>query len=200
MPQAEIFEQIYQDYLAQVAGLDLARVAERLGLELDRDEVTVPLFGRLFRVSPRGVADSRDRRPSHSVSVILCRHLIMCPEAEPTAADWVTYRVFKDGGPFVVGFRNNAEKPIARMFSGRPADLAAACEKLGGRPAQTEVSCDLALRLPALPKLPMLLLFNDRDEDFKADCSLLFEKRAEQYLDMECLAMVGWALAEWLKM
>jgi hypothetical protein len=34
------------------------------------------------------------------------------------------------------------------------------------------------------------------DEDFPADCSLLFEKQAASYLDMECLAMIGMVLAQ----
>ena len=199
MSQAEIFDKIYQDYLARVAALDLPRLAERLALQLDQDQVIVPFFGQPHRVSARGVLDPEGRRPSHSVSVLLCQHLLLCPETEPTAADWVTYRDFKDGAPFVAGFRNNAEKPIARLYSGRPADLSEACARLAGRPAQTDVSCDLSIQLTALPKIPLLLLFNDQDEDFKAECSLLFERRAQQYLDMECLAIIGLVLAEWLK-
>jgi hypothetical protein len=45
----------------------------------------------------------------------------------------------------------------------------------------------------------VLLLFNDADEDFPASCSVLYERRAERYLDMECLAMLGMMLAEGLK-
>jgi hypothetical protein len=48
----------------------------------------------------------------------------------------------------------------------------------------------------ALPRVRIYLIFNDADEDFPADCSLLFEKQAAQYLDMECLAMIGMVLAE----
>jgi hypothetical protein len=62
-----------------------------------------------------------------------------------------------------------------------------------------EISADLVMKFDALPKVPVLLVFNDRDEDFPAHCSLLFERRAEKFLDMECLAMAGWALSEWLK-
>jgi hypothetical protein len=36
-----------------------------------------------------------------------------------------------------------------------------------------------------------LLLFNDKDDEFPAQCSVLFERRAQKFLDMECLAMVG---------
>jgi hypothetical protein len=45
----------------------------------------------------------------------------------------------------------------------------------------------------------MLLLFNDADEEFPADCKVLFEKRAESYLDMECVAIIGMLLAEFLR-
>ena len=40
---------------------------------------------------------------------------------------------------------------------------------------------------------------NDRDVDFPAKCSILFERRADKYLDMECLAMLGWLLADRLR-
>jgi hypothetical protein len=48
----------------------------------------------------------------------------------------------------------------------------------------------------ALPRVRIYLIFNDADEDFPADCSLLFEKQAASYLDMECLAMIGMVLAQ----
>jgi hypothetical protein len=35
------------------------------------------------------------------------------------------------------------------------------------------------------------MLFNDADEEFPATCCVLFESRAETYLDMECIAMLG---------
>jgi hypothetical protein len=47
--------------------------------------------------------------------------------------------------------------------------------------------------------VPVLVLFNDADEEFAARCAVLFERRAEKYLDMECLAMVGSLLFEQLK-
>ena len=43
------------------------------------------------------------------------------------------------------------------------------------------------------------MLCNDADEEFPARCRVLFERRAENYLDMECLAMVGMLLFEYLK-
>ena len=42
------------------------------------------------------------------------------------------------------------------------------------------------------------MLFNDEDDEFSARCLVLFERRAERYLDMECLAIVGWLLSDYL--
>jgi hypothetical protein len=111
----------------------------------------------------------------------------------------VTYKDFKDAAPFVEGFLNTAERPIARDFAGRRGELEAACRRLGGRPTSLSVTADLVLRLAALPRVPMTLVFNDRDDDFPAACTLLFQRSARGYLDMECLAMCGMLLARWLR-
>ncbi|MCA1785277.1 MAG: DUF3786 domain-containing protein [Desulfobacteraceae bacterium] len=60
------------------------------------------------------------------------------------------------------------------------------------------MSCDLSYMFEALPRVRVYLVFNDADEDFPADCSLLFEKQAPRYLDMDCLAMIAMVLAEQL--
>lgn len=123
----------------------------------------------------------------------------MCLAEKPTEADGVTYKDFEDAAPFVGGFLNNVEKPIIRMFSGRLDDLRKACVDLSGRPVELGISTDFAMKLDALPMVRVLVVFNDQHEDFPAHCSLLFERRAEKYPDMECLGITGWALTEWLK-
>jgi hypothetical protein len=199
MSTPDVFEEIRRDYLKQVSDIDVTKLKDRLGLTLDGNAAIIPFLGTSYRISTNGIVDNQDRHPSHSVSVVLCKYLLMCPQTPPTQTDWVTYKDFKDAAPFVEGFLNNAEKPISRTFSGRLLNLEKACKELGGRRSEEDFPYDLSVRFDALPKVPVLMLFNDQDEEFPAHCSLLFERRAEKYLDMECLAMTGWALAEWLK-
>ena len=49
--------------------------------------------------------------------------------------------------------------------------------------------------LAALPRVSVRIRFNDRDEDFPAQCSLLFRKSAETYLTLKSMAVVGTWLA-----
>ena len=74
--------------------------------------------------------------------------------------------------------------------------LKLAGHRLEGRPSDLELSYQVVLQFDILPKIPLLLLFNDKDEEFPAQCSLLFQKKAESYLDMECLAILGWFLTD----
>ena len=76
--------------------------------------------------------------------------------------------------------------------------LAKACIALGGRLYEAELSYQLKYCFYGLPKVPVILLFNDAEEEFASQCTVLFERRAEAYLDMESLAMLGTTLAHWL--
>jgi hypothetical protein len=87
---------------------------------------------------------------------------------------------------------------LERTFGSNPADLKRRCGALGGVPAAEDFPYEVTMRLPALPRIPILLLFNGADEEFPARCTMLFERRAEKYLDMECLAITGWALSAYL--
>ena len=193
---SSIFEETYQNYLTQLAGIDFASRAETLGIEIRDGEALVPLMGKTYRVSPKGVFDPSGKEPNHAVSILLCRYLLLCPEKEPKGDQWVTYKDFRDAAPFVGGFVNNTEKALVKNFSSRLQELKQACQRLGGRPADLELSYDIVCRFDVLPKIPILLLFNDADEEFPAQGSLLFQENAAGFLDMECLAILGWFLTD----
>lgn len=199
MKKEHVYEQTYKDYLGRLANLDFHLLADRLAVNLDGQDAVIPFFDRIYRVSGRGITDPTGRQPHLSVSVILSKYLLMCPMIEPLAGTWMSYKDFKDAAPLISAFSNTVTRPIAETFSGRLTALETAGKKIGGYPPAEQFSYDLAMQFDALPKVPVLLLFNDRDEEFPAQCSILFEKRVEKFLDMECLAMVGGLFFEYLK-
>jgi hypothetical protein len=196
--QSQIFEKIYKDYLEQVAGIDCSLFAEKLGIRVSGKAIEIPFFNQMFTITPDAVTDGNGMKPHHAMCVILCRYLLSCPETLIQSNELATYKDFKDAAPYVQGFRNTAEQPIARHFSGNLKLLKQKCLELGGKPYATDVSCDLAMQFQALPMVPVFLIFNDADEDFSSQCTLLFQKNLETYLDMECVAMVGNMLFYWL--
>ncbi len=195
---ASVFEQTYQDYLRQLRQVDLQNIANRIGVEMEGDAILLPLFGQLYKISSRGIIDSSGKEPIHSVKVILCQYLLHQPAVEPGGDDWVSYKDFKDASPFVGGFQNNTENALAKSFAGRLETLRRACLQLGGKDPGLNWGYQLSMKFDALPRIPILLLFNDADEEFPAQCLLLFERRAEKYLDMESTAILAWLLRDYL--
>jgi hypothetical protein len=201
--KSRVFEKHYNDYLHQLNALDFQGVAEKLGGRIDKNShgksLKMSLLGQVYGISPQGITDSAGKKPAYDICIILCRHLLMCPDILPHDPQWVAFRDLKDAGPLTVYFRDNVEQAIAKGFSGKIEALRQGMAALNGYAPDLDVSYDLALQVDGLAKIPMLLLFNDAEESFPAECSLLFERQVETYLDAECIAMLGYRLAGQLK-
>jgi hypothetical protein len=195
MSESAAFEETYRGYLARIGTVDLSVACDRIGAEAEAAGLVVPLFGEPHRVGPAGVFGPDGRRPHLSVCVILCRHVLLCPPSAPSGGEWASFKDFRDAAPLVGSFAGTVDGSIARAFAGRADALLQAAAGLGGQAPIDSFSHDVAIAIPALPKVPLRLLFNDADDEFPAVCSVLFERRAAGYLDMECLAMLGMQLA-----
>ncbi len=194
-----VYERTCRGYLDEIFRIDCSSGFERLGVRAEGNGLIVPFFGKPYRVAVNGIFDPSGVQPSHSVSVVLCKYLLLCPDIQPAGDDWVSYRDFKDAAPLAGAFANNVERAVARNFTGKLTELQGACLKLGGYSPRVSLSYQLAMQFDALPKVPILLLFNDLDSEFPAKGSVLFERRAYKYLDAESLAIVGWAFSDYLK-
>jgi len=193
------FNKTYEKYLMQVGGIDFNLVKQKLGVEVEKNRIIIPLFGKPYKVSGAGISDPDGKQPMLDICVILCKYILLCPKISPKGQNWVSYRDLKDSGPLTSYFVNDVERAIATQFNGRLGDMKNAGRTLKGYSPDIEVSYDLSMQFDALPKIPVVMLFNDADDEFSATCSVLFERRAENYLDPECLAMVGRCLFTYLK-
>lgn len=194
-----VFEKTYQNYLQQLKIISFESIADNLGVKTEGNRIKIPLFLTEYAVSSEGIADPAGKKPTHDICVILCKYILRCPGIPPKERAWVSFKDFKDSGPLINYFTNSVERAMGTYFSRRLKDLKKASDVLGGYATELEVKYDLAAQYDALPKIPVMLLYNDVDEEFSAKCSILFESRAEKYLDAECIAMIGWQLFDHLK-
>jgi hypothetical protein len=194
-----VFEKTYKNYLEQLREISFESIAHNLGAKLEGTRIRIPLFRTEYEVSVEGIADPAGKKPTHDICVILSKYILLCPDTPPKGNDWVSFRDFKDSGPLLNYFTKDVERAIGSYFSGRLNDLKKASDTLGGYPPALEVKYDHAIQFDALPMIPAIMLYNDADEEFSAKCSVLFESRAEIYLDAECIAMIGWQLFNLLR-
>jgi hypothetical protein len=196
-----VFEKNYRYYLEEIAKADFDAVKDTLGCRLDGDQMVVPFLGRAYRVSPSGITDEAGQRPGYVESVILARYVLQCPAFAAGGDGWVSFKDFKATSHFtnINYFASDTEQAIVKNFAGRLAELERTCRQTGGVPHEDGMPYDLCMRFDVLPRVSLLLLFNDRDDEFPAGCTVLFNQPAEAYLDPESLAMTGAMLAKRLK-
>ena len=194
-----IFEKHYQDYLDQLGDVSLKDVADRLGADFTDGVLSIAMFNEIYSISPEGISGARGETPTYDHCVVLSKYVLMCPDTMPEHGQWVGYREFRDAAPLIHYFTNAVEGTAADHFSGKLARLTKAAQRIGGQPPELNISYDLACQFNALPRVPLILLFNDADDEFKATCSILFRLSAQDYLDAECLAMLGHRLVRQLK-
>lgn len=195
MAKAPIFRKTFEDYLKQIGQLNLNSCMQALGYNVNGDIALIQMFDRTYQVSPNEICDSDGKRTDLSIAVVLSKYLLMCPSEPLLSRDLRTFKDFKDAAPLISYFESTVQAGIAREFSGRLNDLEQACRAIGGKPYEKDLAYQIKYQFYALPKIPVYLLFNDAEEGFPAQCTLLFEQRVQNYLDMESLAMLGGVLA-----
>jgi len=200
--RSKIFEKNYQDYCRQIAAVDLATVKDRLAIQVDKNIATVIFFDQPYQVSGKGIFDADPKKPDYVTCVILSKYILLCPDQLYLDADWCTFRDFKKESHFTNAnyFNSDTTQQIITHFAGRLIDLKKACKKMNGTDLSMDLthdlSYDLSVSFTVLPRLSLLLLMNDADDDFPADCKVLFQKQGEYYLDPESLAMTSGLLAK----
>lgn len=187
----EAFEETYQYYLSRIRGLSLESLSGRLGAAFKGSHLEIPMLHRKYYVSHDEIVDAYGNRPYLDICVILSRYILMCPSGAPAENGWTNFRDLRDTAPLVGSFAKDVEQAIGRSFSRNVEGLKHAGAALGGYPPDLDVRYDISLCFDALPKVPVLLLFNDEDGEFPAKTLVLFDRSADRYLDAECIAMLG---------
>ena len=195
MAPAKVFEETYQRYLQEIRTIDILSRADLLGVEKQGQGLLIPLYDALYHCSPDGITGPDGTAQLPAVRVILLKYILTCPQEVPVCPhSYKTYREFPGAGPLTSYFTANTNKILETTFSGRLENLRQAAARMGGVEQKSE-SYDYSVRFYALPRIPVLLNFNDRDDSFPAVCSVLYLASAECFLDMECLAMTGTLMA-----
>ncbi|MBU8849875.1 MAG: DUF3786 domain-containing protein, partial [Desulfobacterales bacterium] len=174
MEKSKIFDITYSEYLSQLKDFDFSKKARILGLQKQNQSFVFEFFNRKIVFDQNGFKDITGEELSFAVRVVFCKYLLMCPKKISESSNrLVTFREFANAGPLFSSFTSNTNKIIETTFSGQLEKLKMRCQKLGGTMIKSK-SYDLSVRFRALPMLPIILNFNDRDELLPAKSVFLY--------------------------
>ncbi len=182
------YDKVCKELIGFARGAGVVEKAPMLLGSIEDGMACMPLFGEKCCVGAEGVYKGQVKLDAIG-SILVVRYLLQAGNA-PMANKWLPYRDLKDGAQFSSFIKANIEDRIAHAFRGRRDVLAQRLSALGASAAGKDLPGDVALVVHPLPKVPVLSLFWDADEEFPASFQFLFDASALSYLDLEALAVV----------
>lgn len=155
----------------------------------DSAEIALAFLGQDVRISwpALELAAGSPPVPEH-VLALLVYHLALSDGTEPTGTA-VSFAELPDGSFYVTAFRGYTGDALARRFGASSESLDSAARSLGGLPIES--AADRAWLVPALPRIPVTLLWWYGDDEFDARAELLFDESAPHHLQTDGFAVLG---------
>jgi hypothetical protein len=181
----------YEGLRGRLAAHSLDHLVERSGAaRLADDRLRLRCAGRDYTVlHPDGTVLQEDGSPADVHVAILLLLYLMEATGRPATGQWISFEQLPGGAGYLASFRGRVVAPIMKAFGQRPERLLAAARALGGEPMALG---DVAVRIPALPRVPIAYILWRGDDELPPSASVVFDASVEGYLDAEVLT----ALAE----
>ncbi|HEC96823.1 MAG TPA: DUF3786 domain-containing protein [Nitrospirae bacterium] len=179
-----------------VRGLDFPLCAGGIGAELIDGSMKISCLGMDFLVSPEGDITTRGYI-NPWIKILLLHYIRTGGRGEPSGR-WVSFSELKAGLVKASSFHRDCEEPLRKLLDIDMAGTGVMLSRLGAEETVSE-SADHAWRLPALPKIPVLILYWQEDKDLDvmgpSTCRILFDSSADRFLDVESLMFLLEGLA-----
>jgi hypothetical protein len=174
----------------RLAEQDPTWIASRTGGSYSYRTRTIALtyLGREVQVSfPDGDVYIEGERAGDVESVLILHYLVNARGGEP-GEDWVSYRDLPGARYHYPTFRSEVEEPLSRGLAGKLDRLVTWAKK---RALPSGKLGDFSFIWRVFPRVPLLFVFNDADEDFPAEMRVFFDSSAPNYLPTEDLEVLA---------
>lgn len=179
------------------ATLDPDEAAERCGAHFEPSpgggRFIVPFLGADVLIDhPEFAFAPQPWLPPH-VQALLVYYLATSDGAFPTGS-WRSFVDLPDGTFYWRAFQGYTGDALARRVGERATGLAEAVAELGGRDLpqrELATNADRAWVLPALPRVPVAVLWWDGDDEFGSRAEMLFDETATSHLPTDGCAVLG---------
>jgi hypothetical protein len=186
-------ERRLRELFEEISAAGYSASARGIGAIIEDDLLKIEFIGRQITLSRAGFKDDLD-----IMDRLLILMYIRQAGSGTLSGKWTAFRDFKDGLIRSESFLGACEIPLAKMFE---HDKEGVIKKLtlAGAEKVKGFSTEHSYVIYVLPRLPMLVLLWQGDEEFGAECKVLLDSTATVFLDVEALLYLGMALVRHLK-
>lgn len=183
--------------LRQLISTDnLARLADDTGAKYDHEQKVLELafWDRqiVIQFPDIQIVDKKTQQilPEFSQAMIL--YYLHMADSAPLTGDWISFSELPDGKFYQRAFQGYTGQELTRQMGNQIEGFRKAAESLNARQGQIGSASYL---FQVLPRVPILVVFWQGDEDFAASFQVLFDRNASHYLPTDAYAILGSTLS-----
>jgi len=176
--------QLIEKLREKIKGLDLKSISKRIGAEVEGDTIVVKLFGMPYKIAKDGSITTEFYK-NPWIEILLLHYVNSTGGPEPKG-EWVAFSELKSGMIKSSSFRRDCEQPLKELFDRDFKKTEQMLLRFGAKRQKME-GASFGWYLKALPKIPVLILYWQRQDDEPSQLKILFDKTADTFLDVESL-------------
>ena len=174
----------------RLSGMDFEAQCQKAGVPITERGAELRLIDRLYHIDRSLAVTPADDEPRPELwEEIIILHYLLTARGTKKSGLFISYQQVPEGAPYYVNFRKRTVGILLPVFGDRLSELRSAAIKLGA----VEVSGygDLALSIPALPRVEYLFIGYRPDSEFPAELQVLFDSSIIDYLPAEDITVLG---------
>lgn len=189
-------EELVDSLAKEVSQIDFARIAKGIGAEVVNEGLKLRCLGGDYFISHHG--DVTTERHLNIWIKILLLHYVRTAGSAEFSNKWISFSELRGGMVKATSFKRECEDPLKNIIDRDFALFEKIILSLGGKPA-AEKDADHEWLIYPLPRIPFRILYWKSDNEFDSALKVLFDKSADDYLDVESYIFLGEGLVETLK-
>lgn len=182
---------------AQVAAVDLAAKARRLGCAYNGKNLIIKCLGKDFTMDSTGALASQCHVNAWLAEPLL--NYVSRGRGKDPVGRWVLLRELPKGGDWHRLFAQRCEKPLQKVIDEHRELMEWVIDIFGAQAVEEEGSPELGVILRPLPKLPLLIRYWPPEDGMESTLNLCFDATATDNLPMESIYTLGVGLVTMLE-
>ncbi len=178
-------EQAVNELKKQVAAIDLAAAAERLGAPFEGGRLKIKSLGKDFFVDSKGQVSS-DCHIHPWVTGPLLNYVLHGTGKTPSGR-WIPFRELKGGADWNPLYLQRSEKPLKKVADTHTGLFELMIHIFSGKRAPSFFSSDISIVLHPLPLVPVLICYWMPEDGMESSLNVFYDDTATENLSIDAM-------------
>ncbi len=182
----ELLGRNYEAAFVELSGKDLKTISQNTGAKIiDDDKLALDFFEKQIIINPEEKKIYEDGKQGQLdfFPATLILHFILNADGTPLFGEWIQYRELSDG-LFYASTIPGVLQPLVAFYGSDGSGFVRRIIELGG-----VINHDFKYAGVLYPfrRFPVLFILEEKDEEFDASLSVLFDKSASHYMKTDII-------------